>query len=125
MIYLTLITKRIFLALLTLLIVSAILYGLLEILPGDVATRILGRDANPENLAILRERAGLNIPPVQRYFFWLFNIMQGDLGYSLISTRPLTEILAPKIFNTLIFFNTSAIFFASSILPSKLISDIF
>ena len=102
MIYLTLITKRIFLALLTLLIVSAILYGLLEILPGDVATRILGRDANPENLAILRERAGLNIPPVKRYFFWLFNIMQGDLGYSLISTRPLTEILAPKIFNTLI-----------------------
>ena len=102
MIYLTLITKRIFLALLTLLIVSAILYGLLEILPGDVATRILGRDANPENLAILRERAGLNIPPVQRYFFWLFNIMQGDLGYSLISTRPLTEILAPEIFNTLI-----------------------
>jgi len=102
MIYLNLITKRIFLALLTLLIVSAILYGLLEILPGDVATRILGRDANPENLAILRERAGLNIPPVQRYFFWLFNIMQGDLGYSLISTRPLTEILAPKIFNTLI-----------------------
>jgi peptide/nickel transport system permease protein len=102
MIYLNLITKRIFLALLTLLIVSAILYGLLEILPGDVATRILGRDANPENLAILRERAGLNIPPVKRYFFWLFNIMQGDLGYSLISTRPLTEILAPKIFNTLI-----------------------
>ena len=102
MIYLTLIIKRILLALLTLLIVSAILYGLLEILPGDVATRILGRDANPENLAILRERAGLNIPPVQRYFFWLFNIMQGDLGYSLISTRPLTEILAPKIFNTLI-----------------------
>ena len=102
MIYLTLIIKRIFLALLTLLIVSAILYGLLEILPGDVATRILGRDANPENLAILRERAGLNIPPVKRYFFWLFNIMQGDLGYSLISTRPLTEILAPKIFNTLI-----------------------
>ena len=102
MIYFILITKRILLALLTLLIVSAILYGLLEILPGDVATRILGRDANPENLAILRERAGLNIPPVQRYFFWLFNIMQGDLGYSLISTRPLTEILAPKIFNTLI-----------------------
>jgi len=102
MIYLILITKRIFLALLTLLIVSAILYGLLEILPGDVATRILGRDANPENLAILRERAGLNIPPVKRYFFWLFNVMRGDLGYSLISTRPLTEILAPKIFNTLI-----------------------
>jgi peptide/nickel transport system permease protein len=102
MIYLNLITKRIFLALLTLLIVSAILYGLLEILPGDVATRILGRDANEENLAILRERAGLNIPPVKRYFFWLFNIMRGDLGYSLISTRPLTEILAPKIFNTLI-----------------------
>jgi peptide/nickel transport system permease protein len=102
MIYLTLITKRILLALLTLLIVSAILYGLLEILPGDVATRILGRDANEENLAILRERSGLNIPPVKRYFFWLFNVLRGDLGYSLISTRPLTEILAPKIFNTLI-----------------------
>ena len=87
---------------LTLIFVSAILWLVLEILPGDVATRILGRDATEESLALLTEKMGLNEPSLKRYFLWIFNLLQGDLGYSLISTRPLSEILAPKIFNTLV-----------------------
>lgn len=102
MVYLPLILKRIFSALITLLIVSALIYGFLEMLPGDVATRMLGRTATPETLAILREQLGLNEPAIKRYFLWLFNIFQGDFGTALTSKRPITEILAPKIFNTLI-----------------------
>ncbi len=71
-------------------------------LPGDVATRMLGRTATPETLANLREQLGLNEPALKRYFLWLFNIFQGDFGTALTSKRPITEILAPKIFNTLI-----------------------
>ncbi|MBT5750721.1 MAG: ABC transporter permease [Flavobacteriales bacterium] len=102
MAYLPLILKRIFSALITLLIVSALIYGFLEMLPGDVATRMLGRTATPETLANLREKLGLNEPALKRYFLWLFNIFQGDFGTALTSKRPITEILAPKIFNTLI-----------------------
>ena len=102
MVYLPLILKRIFSALITLLIVSALIYGFLEMLPGDVATRMLGRTATPETLANLREQLGLNEPALKRYFLWLYNIFQGDFGTALTSKRPITEILAPKIFNTLI-----------------------
>ena len=102
MAYLPLILQRIFSALITLLIVSALIYGFLEILPGDVATRMLGRTATPETLANLREQLGLNEPALKRYFSWLYNIFQGDFGTALTSKRPITEILAPKIFNTLI-----------------------
>ena len=102
MVYLLLILKRIFSALITLLIVSALIYGFLEMLPGDVATRMLGRTATPETLANLREQLGLNEPALKRYFLWLYNIFQGDFGTALTSKRPIAEILAPKIFNTLI-----------------------
>ena len=102
MVYLPLILKRIFSALITLLIVSALIYGFLEMLPGDVATRMLGRTATPETLANLREQLGLNEPALKRYFLWLYNIFQGDFGTALTSKRPIAEILAPKIFNTLI-----------------------
>ena len=102
MVYLPLILKRIFSALITLLIVSALIYGFLEMLPGDVATRMLGRTATPETLANLREQLGLNEPALKRYFLWLYNIFHGDFGTALTSKRPITEILAPKIFNTLI-----------------------
>ena len=102
MVYLPLILKRIFSALITLLIVSALIYGFLEILPGDVATRMLGRTATPETLANLREQLGLNEPALKRYFLWLYNIFQGDFGTALTSKRPITEILAPKIINTII-----------------------
>jgi peptide/nickel transport system permease protein len=74
----------------------------LEILPGDVATRILGRDATPETLAALREKLNLNEPAVTRYFSWLLNVLSGDFGSSLASNRPITDILAPRVFNTLL-----------------------
>ncbi len=51
---LRLVIDRVLLSLLTLLLVSLIIFSMLEILPGDVATRILGRDATPEALAVLR-----------------------------------------------------------------------
>ena len=57
-----LIAQRLVMALFTLLFVSFIIFSVLEILPGDVATRILGRDATAETIAALRERLHLNDP---------------------------------------------------------------
>jgi len=92
--------RRTLLSAVTLLLVSLIVFSVLEILPGDVATRILGRDATPEALDLLRGELGLDRPAVVRYLDWLGGLMTGDLGRSLVSSRPLSEILAPRIFNT-------------------------
>src|SRR5215469_7139202 len=97
-----LVIERVLLSLLTLLLVSLIIFLMLEILPGDVATRILGRDATPESLAALRERLHLGDPAVLRYLAWLGHLLTGNLGHSLVSDRPITTILAPRIFNTVL-----------------------
>jgi peptide/nickel transport system permease protein len=75
---------------------------MLEVLPGDVATRILGRDATPEALEVLRAKLGLNDPAPVRYLHWLSGMLSGDFGQSLASSRPVTEILAPRIYNTVL-----------------------
>src|SRR6185295_1569093 len=93
---------RIFLSLLTLLIVSIVIFAIIEVLPGDVASRILGRDATPEAIAIMREKLHLSDPAVVRYVHWLGGILHGDFGNALTSSRPIADILAPRIFNTLL-----------------------
>ncbi len=99
---LRLVAGRILLSLLTLLIVSLIIFAVLEVLPGDVATRILGRDATPEALELLRIKLGLNDPAPLRYFHWLSGLLSGNPGQSLVSSRPVTEILGPRIYNTVL-----------------------
>jgi peptide/nickel transport system permease protein len=95
-----LIAQRLLMALLTLLLVSFLIFSVLEILPGDVATRILGRDATAESLAALRERLHLNDPAFLRYLHWLAGLLKGDFGQSLASSRSVTEVLGPRVANT-------------------------
>lgn len=97
-----LIGNRILLSLLTLLLVSIIIFAAVEILPGDVATRILGREATPESLATLRAQLHLDVPAPVRYLQWLGGVLRGDLGVALTSSRPISEIVAPDLFNTLV-----------------------
>lgn len=99
---LRLVVSRTLTSVLTLLLVSIIIFAVLEVLPGDVASRILGRDATPESLAALRAQLQLNDPALQRYLDWLGGIVRGDFGQALTSSRPVAEILAPRVFNTLV-----------------------
>jgi len=99
---LRLIAQRLVISLLTLLLVAVIVFVVVELLPGDVATRILGRDATPETIALFRERMNLDAPPAERFATWLGGVVTGDLGYALTSGRPIVRILGPRIQNTLI-----------------------
>lgn len=99
---LKLVASRILFSVVTLLIVSLIVFGMLEVLPGDVASRILGRDATPEALELLRAKLGLNDPAPLRYLHWLGGLLSGDLGQSLVSSRPVGDILWPRIYNTIL-----------------------
>jgi peptide/nickel transport system permease protein len=97
-----LIGGRVLISLLTLLIVSALIFWILEVLPGDVASRILGRDATPETLALLRAQLHLGDPALTRYLRWLGGMATGDFGTALTSSRPIVTILEPRIFNTVL-----------------------
>jgi peptide/nickel transport system permease protein len=98
----TLCVQRTGTALLTLLLVSLIIFVAVEIIPGDAATRVAGRDATPEMLEVLRDRMNLDLPPPQRYMAWLGGILTGNFGNVLTSGRSVSEIMAPRIANTLV-----------------------
>ncbi|ERM00999.1 peptide ABC transporter [Brucella intermedia 229E] len=89
------------LGLLTLFLVSALIFAGTQILPGDVASAILGQNATPEALATLRESLGLNQPVLARYFSWLAGFVTGDLGTSLANQQPVADLLWPRFWNTM------------------------
>ena len=84
----------------TLLLLSLLIFILIDILPGDVATRILGRQATPQNLELFRQRFHLGDPGAERYLRWLGGIVQGDFGTTLTNARPIGAILVPRLVNT-------------------------
>ncbi len=81
-------------------VASAIIFFITTVLPGDVATRILGRAPAADQLAILRLRLGLNEPAIYRYLAWLANFLRGDLGVSLVTGQPVVEIVGRRLGNT-------------------------
>jgi peptide/nickel transport system permease protein len=99
---LRLIALRVLTAALTLLCVSAIIFAAVEILPGDVASNVLGQFSSEEARTVLREQLHLDRPALERYFLWLGNVIHGDLGIALSSRRPISDILWPRVSNTLI-----------------------
>jgi peptide/nickel transport system permease protein len=94
------IAQRVALGVLLLLVVSTIIFLGVELLPGDIATEILGQTATPETVAALRKQLGLNLPPHTRYFQWLVNILQGDFGTSLANGREISEMINYRLGNT-------------------------
>jgi peptide/nickel transport system permease protein len=72
----------------TLFVTSLLIFALTQLLPGDVARLILGRDARPEALEQLREELGLNDPAPMQYIRWLGDFLMGDWGNSFSSGNP-------------------------------------
>ena len=96
-----LVAQRLALGLLLLFAASILIFGGTTMLPGDVAQQILGQGATPENLANLREELGLNEPALTRYFNWLGNFIQGDLGTALTNGRDIGESISGRLKNTM------------------------
>jgi peptide/nickel transport system permease protein len=97
-----LIAGRVLAALVTLFLVSVLIFLMIDILPGDVAGRILGREASAQALAQLREQLHLNDPLIVRYARWIAAFVTGDFGNSLSSSRPSADVVGPRLMNTLL-----------------------
>ena len=85
--------RRLLLGLLTLWITSVIIFAATQALPGDAARSILGRSAQPESLAELRNQLGLDKPILTQYWDWISGVFAGDLGTSLANSVPVTEVI--------------------------------
>ena len=96
------ITKRLLFGVITLFIISALVFFGTEILPGDVAQAILGQNATPELVAQMRDRLGLDAPIMTRFFNWMLKLSTGDLGTSLASGTDIGAELSLRLMNTVI-----------------------
>ncbi|GHF34093.1 ABC transporter permease [Seohaeicola zhoushanensis] len=82
---------------LTLLAVSAVVFAVMNVLPGDPALTILGLDATEDALAALREQLGLNQPLLARYWSWITHALTGDFGVSHSFRVPVADLIAERL----------------------------
>jgi peptide/nickel transport system permease protein len=96
------ILRRLGLLVITMLILSIVIFLLSEVVPIDPALKILGRESTPEARATLTEAMGLNRPLTDRYLTWMTNFVQGDFGKSYQMGVPIAPLLTRRLVNSLV-----------------------
>ena len=96
-----LIATRLGVVLLTLLIVSGVVFVATEMLPGDAVEIMLGQNATPEAVAGLRAAMHLDQPAVIRYLLWLKGLLAGDLGKSVVNGVPVVTLISGRLGSSL------------------------
>ena len=81
----------------TLLLVSILVFCLQQLMPGDPALVLAGEERDPVVLEQIRHELRLDQPLVVQYFYWITNVLQGDLGFSWRIRQPVTELVATKL----------------------------
>lgn len=95
--------RRLALLVFTLIVTSFIIFALTQLLPGDIARLVLGREASPERIADFREQFGLNDPFVVQYVNWLGGFVTGDWGISYAAGNPVVRpLVLDRLGNSLI-----------------------
>src|SRR5437868_2203617 len=95
------IIRRLLLGVLTLFLVSVVIFAATQLLPGDAARAVLGRDATPARLAAFRREFHLNQSAAAQYWHWLSGLLQGNPGTSLANGLPVWSTVQPRLVNSL------------------------
>ncbi|MFW5655892.1 MAG: ABC transporter permease [Roseicyclus sp.] len=89
--------NRLLSVVLTLFIISVVTFAITNVLPGDVAMMIMGTQSNPEALEALRDNLGLNDPLVAQYGSWIWGMVTGQWGNSLLFDEPIAPLIGQKV----------------------------
>ena len=95
-----LIARRLALGVLTLFLISLVVFAAVLALPGDAATAILGKEATPERVAALRDQLNLNDSVITQYLDWIGGVITGSFGESAATQQPVSELLSDRVANT-------------------------
>ncbi len=91
----------------TLMLISALVFTIIELPPGDyfesyiIELEAMGEAANLAEIVELRERYGFDLPAWQRYFTWIWGMLQGDFGYSFEYRLPVSEVVGERLWLTI------------------------
>ena len=94
--------RRILTGLLGLFAVSVIVFAATQVLPGNAAVQILGRNATPQAVAQLSRQLGLDRSALAQYVSWLGGLLHGNLGRSLAAQEPVSQFIGDRVRNTLV-----------------------
>jgi len=111
--------RRLFEALTVLVLMSFAIYGLIGLMPGDPIDLMINADPKltPDDAARLKALYGLDRPIVDRYLNWLVDALRGDFGYSRVYTKPVMEVLIPRLGDTVILLGISLVISLSIAIP--------
>ncbi|GAA6180210.1 MULTISPECIES: ABC transporter permease [unclassified Shimia] len=93
--------KRAFSLGISLIVASLAIFFVVEVVPGDPASFMLGLNAQPDTISALRAELGLDVPKLQRYLAWVGGMLQGDFGLSYTYRTPVTEMIGDRIWVSL------------------------
>src|SRR5215813_2480898 len=94
--------RRLGMLLITMLVLSIVIFLLSEVVPIDPALKILGRESTPQARAALTESMGLNRPLPERYLNWISHFLRGDFGQSYILGVPIEPLVVRRLTNSLV-----------------------
>ncbi len=89
--------RRIVIAIPTVILISIFVFGLQKLLPGDPILAMAGEERDPQVIEFLREKYRMNDPVWVQYITWIKGVVTGDLGISLRTNQPVTELIAQKL----------------------------
>lgn len=95
------VTRRAASLLATLFAASVVIFLIMEVVPGDPASFMLGLNAEPETVAALQRELGLNRPAFQRYLAWIGGLFTGDFGVSYTYRVPVSELIGDRLWISL------------------------
>lgn len=114
--------QRLLTTIIVLLGITFVVFMIIQLVPGDPARVILGVAASQENVEALRERLGLNQPVWTQYAGWLWGLVRGDLGDSLITGQPVLPQIFQRLPATLLLAGAGLLVGLSIALPAGIIS---
>ena len=109
-------SRRVLVMMLTLVVVSALVFIIIQLPPGDYLTTYIaelesrGEKVSMEKIEFLRQQYGLDKTILEQYFFWASGLVRGDLGYSFEFGLPVTEVIGDRMFLSLVLNFTTIIF---------------
>jgi peptide/nickel transport system permease protein len=108
--------RRILIMVPTLIAISAIVFVIIQLPPGDYLTTMIeelraqGESASLERIEFLKQQYGLDRPPIEQYFHWVLGMLHGDLGWSFEYNLPVSQIIGERLLMSFVLALTTVIF---------------